>query len=255
MAGLHFASGRAIITMDGDLQHPPELIPKLLKEWRSGSAAVFTAAHYGKSASAFRRLTSRLFHHLWAYLADVRVHPGLSGFMLLDRRVVNALLSMKERARFPIGLVQWLGYSNTTVEFDVAPRHSGTTKFSPRGLLTLAAEGISSFSAFPLHIALYIGTVFALLGFVYAGYAVLVATVLREPVPGWASILCAVTIIGGVQLISLGVIGVYVGHIFDEVKGRPLCVVDWSVGVSRVDRPGEAQGLARSWVLVDKSET
>jgi glycosyltransferase involved in cell wall biosynthesis len=230
-AGLDFSDGQCVVTMDADLQHPPELIPELLRHWAEGYEVVSTRRDDGPEIGRFKRWTSRLFYRAMSALSDVTLDPGSADFRLLDARVVDALRSLRERGHFLRGLVTWLGFREISVPYRAGPRFAGASKYSMRSMVRLAADGITSFSSVPLHLSTYLGFAVSLLSFAYAGYAVYAHVFTNRTVEGWTSVMVAVLFLAGVQLISLGIIGAYLARVFQELKGRPLYLVRDTVGL------------------------
>ena len=225
VAGLEHARGTAVITMDGDLQHPPEVLPALVEQWRAGHEIVQAVRRQPANASVLRRTGSRSFYWALSALTWLSVTPGAADFRLMSRVAVDAFLSCQERCRCNRALVQWIGFSYTEVWYDAAPRHAGETKYSYRALFRLAADAIFSFSTWPLRVAGLAGVVVSLAA---AGYLVFIlwARLFTNHVPpGWSSILAAVLILGGVNLVVLWILGEYVGRLFEEVKQRPIYIV------------------------------
>ncbi|HZY98797.1 MAG TPA: glycosyltransferase family 2 protein [Candidatus Baltobacteraceae bacterium] len=227
-AGIELASGEAVVLMDGDLQDPPELIEAFVERWRAGSDVVYAVRRTRKGESAFKLLTAQIFYRTIKRLTNVAIPVDTGDFRLMSRRVVEALRKSPERHRFLRGMVSWVGFNQTGIEYDRDERHSGTTKYPLPKMIRFAVDGITSFSDIPLRFAAYFGFVVSALAFVYA-LVVIVAKLFRvNPpayTPGWASTIVAVVFLGGVQLISLGIIGEYLGRIYDQVKGRPLYLV------------------------------
>jgi polyisoprenyl-phosphate glycosyltransferase len=221
LAGMQRSRGESVISMDGDLQHPPELIPTLIAKHREGFDIVNTRRIDAEGTGFVKRATSRWFYRVLNFLADVQVQPGSADFRLMSRRAVDAFLSIPERDRFTRGLVSWMGFSQAVVEYTARPRASGRTKYNPAAMFRFALSGITSFSSRPLHLSFYLGIMISLAGLLYAVYAVVMFFAGRT-ITGWASILVSVLIIGGVILVSLGIIGEYIARIFHEVKSRPL---------------------------------
>jgi glycosyltransferase involved in cell wall biosynthesis len=224
-AGLEHASGAIVIPTDADLQHPPEVIPQLVDAWRAGADVVFATRTDRKSERWSKRLFARLFYRVLGLVGEVPNHDRIGDFCLLDRRVVNVLRQLPEHNRFMKGLFAWAGYQQAFVPYEQVSRKKGATSWSFWQLWNLAMEGITSFSTLPLRVWTYVGFILAFLSLVYAGYIALRALIFGVITPGFPSIFVAVLFIGGIQLISLGVIGEYVGRIFSEVKGRPLYLV------------------------------
>ena len=227
-AGIEIASGEAIVLMDGDLQDPPELIEAFVERWRAGYDVVYAVRRTRKGESAFKLFTAQLFYRTIKRLTNVAIPVDTGDFRLMSRRVVEALRRSPERHRFLRGMVSWVGFNQTGVEYDRDERYSGTTKYPLPKMLRFAVDGITSFSDIPLRFAAYFGFFVSAVAFVYA-IVVIVAKLFRVNAPGytpgWASTIVAVVFLGGVQLISLGIIGEYLGRIYDQVKGRPLYLV------------------------------
>jgi dolichol-phosphate mannosyltransferase len=222
-AGMEHARGDAVVVMDADLQHPPELIPQLVEKWREGYEVVQTVRTY-QPGSLFKRGTSRLFYRLLNWFSATKVLPGAADYRLLDRRALDALLKMPERHRFVRGMAAWIGFKQASVSFQADARHSGRTTYSLGRLLRLAVDGITSFSTAPLHAAGWVGLALAAVGVVELLWDF--AKWLRgAPVFGWRIVLGALVLVAGLQLIFVGVVGLYLGRVFEEVKRRPLYLV------------------------------
>jgi len=224
-AGLDFSSGAAVIPIDSDLQDPPELIEAMLEKWREGFDVVYATRRSRQGESWLKRGTARLFYRSLNKLTGIHVPPNTGDFRLLDRRVVNALNELPERTRFMKGLFAWVGYKQTSVLYDRDARHAGSSKWNYWQLWNFALDGITSLSTAPLRVWSYIGVAISLVSFVYAGFLVLRTIVLGIDVPGYASLMVVILFLGGIQLTTLGVIGEYLGRIFNEVKRRPLYLV------------------------------
>lgn len=223
--GLDQATGDAVISMDGDLQHPPEMIPQLLEKWEQGYEIVQTVRKATEDATWFKNITSRLYYKLINSMSEVRITPGGSDFRLMDRKAVDALDRFRERARFIRGMVNNLGFRTTTIEFVAPPRFAGHSKFSLKKMLRFALDGITAFSRVPLRLALYVGCVAGLCSLLLLLHVIYVKYVVQDAVPGWTTLACAEFFLGGVELIGIGIVGEYVGRIFDEVKQRPLYII------------------------------
>jgi glycosyltransferase involved in cell wall biosynthesis len=227
-AGMDIAAGDAVILMDGDLQDPPELIAEFVTKWREGYDVVYAVRRTRKGESPFKLFTARLFYRIIKRLTKVSIPVDTGDFRLMSRRVVEALNRSPERHRFLRGMVSWVGYNQIGIEYDRDERHSGITKYPLPKMLRFAIDGITSFSDVPLRFASYLGFISSAVAFLYAliviGYKLFS---LNPPgyTPGWASTIVAVLFLGGVQLISLGILGEYIGRIYDEVKGRPLYLI------------------------------
>jgi dolichol-phosphate mannosyltransferase len=233
-AGLDHARGDAVILTDADLQDPPEVYPSMLAKWREGYDVVYGIRTSREGETWFKLTTAKIFYRLIYSITSIDIPLDTGDFRLMDRRVVNALGRMHERNRFLRGMVPWVGYRQTGVEYERESRYAGESKYSSvRKMLPFAVDAITSFSYFPLRLATYSG--FALAGI--SGLLILIVILLRlfgphEPLLGQASTLIAVLFLGGIQLIFLGILGEYLGRIYDEVKARPLYLVDKSWGMA-----------------------
>jgi len=227
-AGIDIAAGDAVVLMDGDLQDPPELIADFVAKWREGYDVVYAVRRTRKGESRFKVFTARLFYRTIKHLTKVAIPVDTGDFRLMSRRVVEALKRSRERHRFLRGMVSWVGYDQIGVEYDREERKSGTTKYPLPKMLRFAIDGITSFSDVPLRFASYLGFAASIVAFVYAAIVIAYKLFSLKPpgyTPGWASTIVAVLFLGGVQLISLGILGEYIGRIYDEVKGRPLYLI------------------------------
>ena len=231
IAGLQYATGNAVITMDGDLQHPPALIPDLIDTWREGFQIVYTIRESTVKESFFKRFTSRFFYRLINAFSDTRVQPFAADFRLLDRSVVDSLKTLKERDQFLRGLIGWMGYNAAGIGFTAGERAAGTSKYSTRKMIRLALDGILSFSAAPLHLVTYLGFAVSLMSFLYGAYSIYAYFFTNLTVSGWTSLLLAVLFLGGVQLISIGFLGEYLIRIYNETKARPSFIIKESSGI------------------------
>ena len=230
-AGLDHARGAAVIPMDVDMQDPPEVLPEMVAKWRAGHEMVFGVRRSRAEDSFAKRVTAGLFYRAHNMVSADKIPENAGDFRLMDRKVVNVIRAMPERNRFMKGLFAWAGFRQTSVEYDRAERETGTTKFNYWKLWTLALDGITSASTVPLRIWSYIGAIVALFAMGYAGLIAVQTIIFGNSVPGYASIMTSVLFLGGVQLISLGVLGEYVGRILTETKQRPLYVVRDTVGI------------------------
>jgi len=224
-AGLDHASGDCVITMDGDLQHPPEVIPGMLEKWREGFEVVYTIRDDDRAVPFFKRTTARLFYGLINLIAEVRVQEGTADFRLLDRSVVDVLKTMNESSPFYRGIVPWTGFRQTGLHFKPLPRNAGRSKYSLGRMLSFALCGLVSFSIMPLRLATFLGFAMALTGFIVGLKAVIEYLFMSNTVPGWASTIVTVVLVGGVQLIILGIIGEYLGKLVIESKKRPHYII------------------------------
>ena len=223
-AGLEHAAGDVVVMIDADLQDPPELIPDMLAQWSQGADVVYAVRKQREGETPFKLATASVFYRLFDKLAQVNLEPNSGDFRLLDRRALDALLTMTERSRFLRGMTVWVGFNQTAVSYEREARQAGETKYTLRRMLRFSLDAIASFSHLPLQLATYAGLVSAGVAFI-AIPVVLVLRVTDSYLPGFSSITIAVLLLGGIQLIALGVIGEYVGRIYDEVKHRPLYIV------------------------------
>src|SRR5437588_12143191 len=223
-AGLEHAVGDVVAMIDADLQDPPELIPEMIAQWSQGADVVYAVRREREGETAFKLATASWFYRLFDKLANVDLEPNSGDFRLLDRRALDALLTMTERSRFLRGMTVWVGFTQTAVYYESEPRHAGETKYTLRKMLRFSLDAIASFSHVPLQLATYAGTLSAGVAFV-AIPVVIILRLLDSYLPGFGSITIAILLLGGIQLIALGIIGEYVGRIYDEVKGRPLYLV------------------------------
>jgi glycosyltransferase involved in cell wall biosynthesis len=223
-AALEHATGDVVVMLDGDLQDPPELIPEMLDRWSEGADVVYAVRRERAGETTFKRTTARWFYALFARLADIELEPESGDFRLMDRRALDALLAMPERNRFLRGMSVWVGFTQTAVAFQREARSAGTTKYTPRRMLRFSFDAITSFSHRPLQFATLLGFAFSALAFLAIPLTV-VARYTNIYERGVPSTIVIVLLLGGIQLICVGIIGEYVARIYDEVKQRPLYVV------------------------------
>jgi glycosyltransferase involved in cell wall biosynthesis len=225
-AGLDYASGDAVVVIDADLQDPPELIPELIREWRDGFDVVYARRTRRDGESVFKKLTAYLFYRLLRRSTGrVSVPSDTGDFRLLSRRALDSFLMLREQHRYMKGLFSWIGYPQKAVNYRRDPRFAGETKWSYWSLWHLAIEGITSFTTSPLRAASYLGFLTAGFAFFYGVFMILKTVIYGNPVPGYPSLMVAVLFLGGIQLMAIGVIGEYLGRMFNESKGRPLYIV------------------------------
>jgi glycosyltransferase involved in cell wall biosynthesis len=224
-AGLDHAVGDCVISLDCDLQHPPELILEMMAKWLEGYDVVYTRRRDDPKLSAFKRATSRLFYALINQLADVRIEAGAADYRLLDRKVVAVIKPISDHFLFMRGLVAWLGFRQSAVYYTPQERTWGDSKYTLRRMLRLAVDGITSFSVRPLHLSTALGAGISLLAFVYACYAILMRLFTQQVVEGWTSVLVSVLFLGGAQLMMIGILGMYLGRLFVGSKSRPAYIV------------------------------
>jgi dolichol-phosphate mannosyltransferase len=232
-AGLNFARGQAVVVMDGDLQDPPELIPSLIEQWRQGYDVVYAQRTRRRQEGWFKRLTAHFFYRLLKQLADVEIPLDTGDFCLMDRRVVAVLNAMPERNRYIRGLRSWVGFRQTAVQFEREARFAGTVQYTFHQSLGLAVNGLVSFSKAPLRMATYVGLIAALVAVVMF-FLVLYWRIVypQSPLTGYATIAAAMFFLGAVQLFSIGILGEYIGRIYEEVKNRPLYTLAEVAGFS-----------------------
>jgi len=223
-AGLEHARGDAVAMLDADLQDPPELIDAMVEQWRNGSDVVYMVREEREGESWFKLKTAHWFYKLFRSLAQVDLAPNSGDFRLLDRRALRALLAMEERSRFLRGMTVWVGFTQSAIGYKRDARYAGETKYPLRKMLRFSLDAILSFSHTPLQLATYLGFLFSGIAFL-AIPVVFVLRLLGSYLPGFGSITIAILMLGGIQLIAIGVIGEYVGRIYDEVKRRPLYIV------------------------------
>ena len=220
-AGVDIAKANAVITMDGDMQHPPELIPKLIHKWEEGYDVVYTRREDDQKVSYFKKKTSKSFYSLMNYLSEVNFEPGTADFRLMDEKVVEVFTDFSENELFIRGLVSWLGFKQYAIDYVPAERFSGKSKYTVKKMMRFAIQGITSFSTRPLHIAIFMGVGLSFFAFVfYIGY-VLYSMYFGHIISGWASVISTIVFFGGLNLIVLGIIGMYIGKLFIQSKQRP----------------------------------
>jgi dolichol-phosphate mannosyltransferase len=231
-AGLEHSKGDAVVVIDADLQDPPEIIPEMLALWRNGADVVYGVRTDREGESRFKRFTAKMFYRIINRLSDTPIPIDTGDFRLMDRRAVEALLSMPERDRCIRGMVAWVGFRQESVKYRRASRFAGTTKYPLRKMIRFATDGILSFSLVPLKIATWMGLVVATLSLLGIIYALVVRLMTKMWVAGWAFLIIAILFLGGIQLVFLGVMGEYLGRVYGEVKRRPLYFVKERIGFS-----------------------
>lgn len=224
-AGIDYSQGMAVIPIDADLQDPPELIAEMIEKWHEGYDVVYASRLVRIGESWFKRFSAEGFYQVINKLSRVSIPPNTGDFRLIDRRVVESIKKMPERQRFMKGIFAWVGYKQTSILFDREPRYQGQTKWNYWKLWDFAIDGITSFSFLPLKVWTYVGLIIALVSLVYASFLILRTIIFGIDVPGYASLMVAVLFLGGIQLLTLGIIGEYIGRVYEEVKGRPLYLV------------------------------
>jgi glycosyltransferase involved in cell wall biosynthesis len=232
-AGLDYVTGDAVIPIDADLQDPPEIIPKMVELWLGGVDVVNAARSSRESDTYMKRTTSHFFYKLMNAISDVPIPQNVGDFRLLSKRVYEILRTIRERRRFMKGLFSWVGFSTATLYYERKPRIAGTTKWNYWKLWSFAIEGITSFSTVPLKIATYLGLLTAGISMFCSLFLIVDTIAFGNPVKGYPSLITAVFFIGGVQLVFIGIIGEYISRIHDEVKGRPIYIVESVFGVNK----------------------
>jgi dolichol-phosphate mannosyltransferase len=225
MAGLAAARGQAVIMMDADLQHPPELLPQLVAKWREGFQIVHAVRRDPPNLSWFKRVTSRAYYKMFVFLSGVEIEPGAADFRLLDRQVLDEILQFEEEGLFLRGIVHWVGYSTASVPFDCGERYAGSSKYSLTKMLQLGWHGVSAFSLVPLRIGIVIGLISSSIAFLGVCYAILGKWLDKEAIPGWASSVAISSFLFGVLFVFLAVLAEYVGRIAVEIRRRPRFLV------------------------------
>jgi dolichol-phosphate mannosyltransferase len=239
--GMERAAGRAVIVMDADLQDPPEVALDLVAKWKEGYEVVYAERLSRAGESRFKRLTAALFYRLMSALSEVEIPPNVGDFRLVDRKALDAFLAMPERDRFVRGMFAWIGFRQAVVTFHRPPRAAGETKYSLAKMIRLAANAVVSFSDAPLRVALWAGLAVSTLAILYGLWTIAMWAMGANLARGWSSIVVLAAFLGGANMLMTGVLGVYVGRIYAEVKRRPLYVVDRTVGFDAAERkaPGE----------------
>ena len=224
-AGLDYANGDALIPMDGDLQHPPELLPLLLQNWELGFEVVLAQRVNRDTDTFLQKNIARLFYIINQKISQIHIPADVGDFRLMDRKVVEAVKQLRENNRFMKGIFAWVGYRSVTVPYEVEVRKSGVSSFNASKLWNLALDGITSFSTVPLKIWAYLGALVSLAAFLYALYIFIRTLAYGVDTPGYASLMVAILFLGGVQLIGIGVLGEYLGRVYSEVKARPTYII------------------------------
>jgi dolichol-phosphate mannosyltransferase len=229
-AGLDAARGQAVVVMDADLQDPPELIPELARKWREGYEVVYAQRRSRRGESYFKRFSASIYYRLMVHLTKVEIPVDAGDFRLIGGSALVALRSMREKHRYVRGMVSWVGFRQTGVPYTRKERFAGETKYTLGRMLRFAADGITSFSWVPLRIAVHIGLIASALSLGMVLWVLYEALIARRTVPGWASTVVIILFLGGVQLFSIGMLGEYIGRVYDEVRNRPLYIIDDSDG-------------------------
>jgi len=230
MAGMENTTGDQIVIMDGDLQHPPSLIPTMIEKLNSGFDLILTKRNKTEEIGIFKKTMAAIFYSFINSISDTKIEANVADFKAFNRKVLNSILQFKERELFLRGIFSWIGFKSTIVDFDAPARRFGITKYSFGKMLKLALKGTTSFSFKPLRIALLVGSFISLAAFCFGIFA-LVAYFKGNTVPGWASLIIAVMFLGGTQLLAIGLLGEYIASLFTETKHRPLYLVDRKINI------------------------
>lgn len=230
MAGMENATGSVIITMDGDLQHPPALIPEMINKINEGYDLVITKRKTTANIGLIKRFTALLFYKFINLISDVKIEPNASDFKAFNKKVLNSVLNFKEQELFLRGVFSWIGFKTTSIEFDAPQRKFGKTKYSFFKMLRLALKATTSFSFKPLRVALMIGSIISIASFSFGIFA-LISYFKGNTIPGWASLIIAIMFLGGTQLLAIGLLGEYIASLFTETKQRPRYIVDRKINI------------------------
>lgn len=226
-AGLELATGDAVVIMDGDLQDPPEMIKNFIEQWMNGYQVVYGIRSKRKGESYFKKISAKVFYRILSSLSDIKIPIDAGDFKLLDRKVVEAIRQMKESNRYVRGLISWAGFKNLGIPYDRDIRYAGKSKFTIWKMIRFSVDGILSFSIKPLYISILTGITFSIISFLWFCFVIINYFLgFRETVTGWSSIIAAILLIGGLNLMFMGIIGLYVGRIFRESQKRPLYIID-----------------------------
>lgn len=220
-AGYDFASGDCAISLDADLQHPPDVIPELIRKWQEGFEIVNTLRNDHQNISFSKKISSRLFYQVMNKLSDVNIENGMADFRLVDQKVLKQLKLFNENYLFFRGIIPWMGFKQTVVPFTANERFAGTTKYTFKKMLKFATTGVTAFSVKPLRVSIYLGSMIAMISFLYGLYAAYVQIFTDLAITGWTSVIISVLFVGGINLLMLGIIGEYLGKLFIENKRRP----------------------------------
>ncbi len=235
-AGMDYTEGEAIVVIDADLQDPPEVIPRMIEKWKEGYDVVYGKRAERKGDTFFKKFSAAVFYRLLKRMTDVDIPVDTGDFRLIDRKVCDALAHIPERSRYVRGLISWLGFRQTGLEFSRDKRFAGETKYPLKKMIKFAFDAITSFSYKPLKIASYAGTIISIAGFIYL-MVVIIQAIVGYTQPGWASLIAVNLVFNGIVLVILGIIGEYIGRIYDEAKGRPLYVIKQTKNIQK-DRKG-----------------
>jgi dolichol-phosphate mannosyltransferase len=233
MAGIDYCTGDCAVIIDADLQDPPELIPEMVSKWEEGNMVVYAQREVRKGESAFKRATAKIFYRLLRSITNVNIPMDTGDFRLIDRKVMEALKRMPERNKFLRGMIPWIGFKQVAVKYTRQERFAGTTKYPLRKMIRLALDGITSFSTTPLYVAAYAGFFITFITFLLGIYVIWLRLFTEKTVAGWTSTMLSIFFLGGVQLIFIGIIGIYMGRVSDEVKNRPQYLVEEEINFDK----------------------
>lgn len=241
-AGLQNAQGQAVVIIDGDLQDPPELIHEMLQKWQEGYQVVYAQRRTRKGETFFKKITAHYFYRILNSLTNIDIPPDTGDYRLMDRAVVNHINALPERSRFLRGLVCWVGFRRMGLQYDRAERTAGTSKYPLRKMLRLALDGITSFSTAPLNLSFTLGLISTIFAFIIGVWGIVEKIMYPSTTsPGWTSLIVAIVFLGGIQLITIGILGEYIGRIYEEVKQRPLFIEDSAPPTLRKDTHAPTQ--------------
>jgi glycosyltransferase involved in cell wall biosynthesis len=235
-AGLRHVTGDACIIMDADLQHPPEVLASFIERWREGYDVVYGQRIDRQADGPLYRFLAKIYYRVFNFLVDSDIPKNAGDFRLLSRRAINAMNTLQERARFNKGLYSWIGFKSIAVPFTVADRRHGRTKWSLRQLLSYAIDGVTSFSTIPLRVWSFLGLAISVMAMVYSAFFLASTLIFGAEIPGFPTLIISVMFFSGAQLISLGIMGEYLGRVYDEVKARPLYIIADEVGLAAIDK-------------------
>ncbi|HEK9100883.1 glycosyltransferase family 2 protein [Bacillus pfraonensis] len=234
-AGIDCASGDAIVIIDADLQDPPEVIPELIAKWQEGYEVVYAKRKQRKGETWFKLLTAKYFYKFLNYMSDIDIPKDTGDFRIIDRKVANVFKQMTERNRFIRGMMSWIGFSQTYVEYERDERFAGETKYPLKKMIKFASDGIIAFSTKPLRIVMTLGLMSVFISIAVLLYSVIVKLIGSDIQTGWASIMVAITFFSGIQLLGLGIVGQYIARIYDESKNRPIYIVKETINIDQKD--------------------
>lgn len=229
-AGMDVTAGDAVIIMDADLQDPPEVVLEMVAKWKEGYEVVYAKRISREGETFFKKLTATLFYRVLGAMAHIDIPPDTGDFRLVDARVINAFNRLRESDRFVRGMFSWVGFKHTAVEYHRHERYAGETKYPLKKMVKLAFAALLGFSDWPIRMAVSLGAAVSGVSFIYAIYVVAKALITETAVPGWSSLISVVSFLGGLQLLIMGMLGLYIGRIYEEAKGRPLYIVSQAIG-------------------------